>query len=184
MNWEKLLKWDQEASSKIRIIETDHILKPAAVIFAHSGDSWFWIIALLPVLIFGPSDWQYRALVLILSILVLAVTVLAIKFTVRRRRPEGEWGQIYRVTDPHSFPSGHAARAFLIAVLFIGLGPAWLAAVLLVWAPLVSVSRVSTGLHYISDILAGAIIGIIAAIIALLLLPLLQPILAFILNLF
>jgi undecaprenyl-diphosphatase len=57
---------------------------------------------------------------------VLAAMVLGIKFLVRRKRPEGEWGQIYRNTDPHSFPSGHAARAFLIAVIASALAPAWL----------------------------------------------------------
>ena len=65
-----------------------------------------------------------------LAIVGLAVLVMAIKFTIRRRRPDGEWGGLYRSTDPHSFPSGHAARAVLIAVLAIGLGPAWLAILL------------------------------------------------------
>ena len=56
------------------------------------------------------------------GILGLAGVVLAIKFLVRRERPQGEWGGIYRNTDPHSFPSGHAARAFLIAVVASALG--------------------------------------------------------------
>jgi len=86
--------------------------------------------------------------------------VMSIKFVVRRRRPEGEWGGIYRATDPHSFPSGHAARAFLIAVLVIGLGPAWLAVTLCIWAPLVSLARVAMGVHYVSDVVAGALLGI------------------------
>lgn len=182
MNLDEFLKWDKEASNKIRIIETDHALKPAAVIFAHSGDSWFWFIGLLPLVFWGNEYWQYRALILICSFIVLAAVVLGIKFTVRRRRPEGEWGKIYRATDPHSFPSGHAARAFLIAFLIVGLGPTWLAIILLAWAPLVSLARVGTGLHYILDIIAGAVVGTIAAGIALALLPFLNPILYFFIN--
>ena len=58
-----------------------------------------------------PHSWRS-------GILILAALVLAIKFLVRRQRPEGEWGAIYRNTDPHSFPSGHAARAVLLAGLF------------------------------------------------------------------
>ena len=50
---------------------------------------------------------------------MLAALVLVLKFLIRRRRPEGEWGGIYRQTDPHSFPSGHAARSVLIAVLAV-----------------------------------------------------------------
>jgi undecaprenyl-diphosphatase len=104
----------------------------------------------------------------LLSIIVLAAIVLAIKFSIRRRRPEGEWGTIYRSTDPHSFPSGHAARAMLIAVLGIGLGPVWLAVLLCVWMPLVALARVAMGLHYLSDVLAGLVLGAIAAGVVLL----------------
>jgi undecaprenyl-diphosphatase len=101
------------------------------------------------------------------GISVLAALVMGIKFIVRRRRPEGEWGSIYRNTDPHSFPSGHAARSFLIAVLASGLGPAWLAVILWFWAPLVGLARVAMGVHYLSDIIAGAALGIVIALIGL-----------------
>jgi undecaprenyl-diphosphatase len=90
--------------------------------------------------------------------------VLTIKFTVRRRRPEGEWGAIYRSTDPHSFPSGHAARAALIAVLGVATGPAWLGILVSVWAPLVILARVVMGVHYLSDVVAGALLGFIMGI--------------------
>jgi undecaprenyl-diphosphatase len=92
---------------------------------------------------------------------------MAVKFLVRRRRPEGEWGGIYRNTDPHSFPSGHAARAFLIAVVGAALGPAWLGILLWVWAPLVALARVAMGVHYLSDVVAGALFGVIVALIGL-----------------
>ena len=101
---------------------------------------------------FGNLFWRPWALTVLLSIIALAVIVLAIKFSIRRRRPEGTWGAMYRSTDPHSFPSGHAARAILIAILAIGLGPWWLAILLCVWAPLVALARVAMGLHYLSDI--------------------------------
>lgn len=97
---------------------------------------------------------------MLVAVLLTAVLVLAVKFTVRRRRPEGEWGAIYRSTDPHSFPSGHAARAAMLAVLAAGLGPAWFGAALVAWAPLVSLARVAMGVHYLSDVLAGVLIGI------------------------
>jgi undecaprenyl-diphosphatase len=100
---------------------------------------------------------------LLAAIAVTAVVVLIIKFTVRRRRPEGEWGSIYRSTDPHSFPSGHAARAFMLAVVSLGLGPAWLGGLLAVWAPLVALARVAMGVHYLSDVLAGGILGLLMA---------------------
>jgi membrane-associated phospholipid phosphatase len=106
--------------------------------------------------------------------------VLGIKFLVRRKRPEGEWGGIYRNTDPHSFPSGHAARAFLIAVVASALAPPWLGILLWIWAPLVSVARVAMGVHYVSDIVAGAGLGIVVAWIGL---QLYEPLLVWFINL-
>ena len=99
-------------------------------------------------------------LVMLAGILIAAAIVMPIKFIVRRRRPEGEWGSIYRNTDPHSFPSGHAARVVMLAVVGLALGPAWLGVLLLVWAPLVSLARVAMGVHYLSDVVAGMILGL------------------------
>jgi undecaprenyl-diphosphatase len=134
-------------------------LRSIAIFFAHSGDSWFWGAALILLFFFGSVHWKEWSAVLFMSIALLAVIVLAFKFSVRRKRPEGKWGSIYRNTDPHSFPSGHAARAFLIAVLALGLGPLWLAVILCLWAPLVSLARVAMGVHYLSDVAAGALLG-------------------------
>jgi undecaprenyl-diphosphatase len=106
------------------------------------------------------------AIIMLAAISVLAALVMGLKFIIRRRRPEGDWGSIYRNTDPHSFPSGHAARAFLIAVLAMALGPAGLAIGLWIWAPLVSLARVAMGVHYVSDVVAGSILGVIAGLVA------------------
>jgi undecaprenyl-diphosphatase len=140
-------------------------------ILAHSGDSWFWLAGLAIAWLLGGSPWRYYATPLILGILGLAVLVLLIKFSVRRRRPEGEWGAIYRNTDPHSFPSGHAARAAMLAVVGLGLGPAWLGFLLLVWMPLVSLARVVVGVHYLSDVLVGLLLGVFAGGLVLFLNP-------------
>ena len=63
------------------------------------------------------------------------------------------------MTDPHSFPSGHAARCILIMVLSFGFTPTWLAMIISIWAILVSVARVGLGVHYLSDVIAGMILG-------------------------
>ena len=168
MNWEKLLKLDARLSAQMRVAERPGLLRSVAAFLAHSGDSWFWWSGLVVLWWFGNAFWRPWALTVLLSIIALAAIVLAIKFSVRRRRPEGKWGAIYRSTDPHSFPSGHAARAILIAILAIGLGPWWLALGLCIWAPLVALARVAMGLHYLSDIVAGVVLGAIAGGIVLL----------------
>ena len=126
------------------------------------------------------GDWHIRSALLAAAIFGLAVLVMLIKFTVRRRRPEGEWGGIYRSKDPHSFPSGHAARAVLIAVICWGIGPIWLAIVTTIWAPFVILARVSTGVHFLVDVLAGALLGLAAGLIVLQIHPLLMAIFPFI----
>jgi membrane-associated phospholipid phosphatase len=180
MNLDSVLRLDARISGQMRVAEKPGALRAISVFFAHSGDSWFWAIGLFSLWISGNSFWKEWAVVQLAGIGLLAALVLSIKFLVKRRRPEGEWGSIYRNTDPHSFPSGHAARSFLIAVLATGLGPTWLAILLWIWAPLVGLARVAMGVHYVSDILAGGILGIITALIGL---QVYEPLLIWVSNL-
>jgi undecaprenyl-diphosphatase len=164
---DSILELDARLSSQMRVAEKPGALRALAAFFAHSGDSWFWAIGLLALWLSGDSFWKEWAVVQLGSISLLAVMVLLIKFQIKRKRPEGEWGKVYRFSDPHSFPSGHAARAFLIATIATGLGPPGLAAVLWIWAPLVALARVAMGVHYVSDVVAGALFGVIVAWIGL-----------------
>ena len=161
MNLTSLLKLDARLSDQLRVAEKPGALRDAAIFFAHSGDSWFWGAALIILWWLGNIFWKQWAIIELVGISVLAALVMSLKFIIRRRRPEGEWGSIYRSTDPHSFPSGHAARAFMIAVMAAGLGPGWIAVILWIWAPMVSLARVAMGVHYVSDIVAGFIVGIL-----------------------
>ncbi len=161
MNLTTLLKLDARWSDRLRVAEKPGALRDVAIFFAHSGDSWFWGAALVILWWFANSFWKQWALIELVGISILAALVMSLKFMIRRRRPEGEWGGIYRNTDPHSFPSGHAARAFMIAVAAAGLGPGWAALILWVWAPLVALARVAMGVHYVSDVAAGFLLGIL-----------------------
>jgi undecaprenyl-diphosphatase len=159
-----LLEIDDRWSSQLRIAENPGLLRNLAAFVAHSGDSWFWGIGLGIVFLLGDSEAKVWSLHLLSAIVVTAVIVLSIKLLVRRQRPEGEWGSIYRNTDPHSFPSGHSARAVLLATLVVSLGPIWLIPIIIIWAPLVSLARVAMGVHYISDVVAGGILGFLSGV--------------------
>ncbi len=122
----KLLEIDRDSSYSLRVAEKPGALRRFAMFFAHSGDSWFWGMGMLILWLIGyftDPFWMKWAVYELFWISFTAAFVMALKFTIRRRRPEGEWGSVYRVNDPHSFPSGHAARAFLIAALAGLLGP-------------------------------------------------------------
>jgi len=157
----RLLELDVHSTNRLRIAEKPGLTRVSAIILAHSGDSWFWLLGLGLLWWLGDGFWQLRAGTMLISIIVTAFLVMLIKFTVRRQRPVGEWGEIYRKTDPHSFPSGHAVRAFMLTTLALGLGPLWLGILLFVWAPLVILARVAMGVHYLSDVLVGAVLGVL-----------------------
>lgn len=156
---QRVIEVDARLSSALRLAERHRLLRTMAAILAHSGDSWFWLLGLALLWWFGADYWKERAIAFAIGVIATAAVVFAIKFLVRRRRPQGEWGQIYRQTDPHSFPSGHAARGVMLAILALGMGPVWLGAFLLPWAILVGLARVSLGVHYLSDVIAGLAVG-------------------------
>lgn len=69
--------------------------------------------------------------------------------------------QIIEKNNEGSFPSGHASAMFAIAMA-IYMYDKKLGALFFVLAALTGVSRVIVGVHYPSDIIAGALLGIIA----------------------
>ena len=167
MWFERLLQQDIELTNRLRLTNPKSRLKPFAIFLAHSGDSWFILLALLLIWLLSNGHWHRMAALMAAGAVGLAVLVLLIKFTIKRRRPEGQWGAIYRNTDPHSFPSGHAARTAMLAVIALALGPVWFGVLMVIWAPLVSLARVWMGVHYVSDVLAGILLGIISGLIVL-----------------
>jgi undecaprenyl-diphosphatase len=60
--------------------------------------------------------------------------------------------------DAFSFPSGHTLHAVAFTLVALHYWP-WLAAILVPFTLLTAFSRVVLGLHYPSDVLAGALIG-------------------------
>jgi len=161
MTLQTLLEKDVLYSQQIRIPEDRPWIKRIAAFWAHSGDSWFWGVALVLLWFVGPRDWRPQIALLFLGIFFTAVSVLILKFLIKRPRPEGEWGQVYRSSDPHSFPSGHAARATMLTVIMLLTGFWWIGLIMVAWTLLVDISRVGLGVHYLSDILVGTLIGIL-----------------------
>ncbi len=91
--------------------------------------------------------------------------VFVLKYSVARPRPEGGLFAVEWVVDTaeYSFPSGHAALAFMAAVI---LGDCFgRKKELLIYASLVSFSRVYLGVHYFTDILAGSLLGVAIGVI-------------------
>ena len=166
------LKADAARSKALLVSSEKRFLSLILKIFAHSGDSWFWLTGLFLVWLLSNEAWARRAVFLGVGVFLIAIVVILMKVTIRRPRPEGEWGQIYRIADPHSFPSGHAARSAALAIMAIACGPPWFAILIVLWAPWVGLSRVALGVHYLFDVIAGWLLGLVLGGITLLMLPL------------
>lgn len=115
----------------------------------------------------GPKGRSAAASGLASVAVTSAFVNLVVKHVGRRRRPAPSPGLIptaRRVAMPKSpsFPSGHAACAVAFAA---GAGRVWRAASLPLHAlaALVGYSRVHTGVHYPSDVVAGALTGVALA---------------------
>jgi decaprenylphosphoryl-5-phosphoribose phosphatase len=81
----------------------------------------------------------------------------ALKFAVRRRRPELDGlPPLTPVVTRLSFPSAHATTSFAAARAYRHLAPAWL---LYLAAGAFAISRPYLGVHYPSDVVAGAVLG-------------------------
>ena len=160
MSMQTLLEKDARYSEMIRIPDDKPWIKRAAAFLAHSGDSWFWGASLVLLWFIGPRTWRPQIALLFLGIFFTAAFVLIMKFLIKRPRPEGEWGQVYRSSDPHSFPSGHSARGGALAMMSVALGPGWFAIMMAAWGISVAFSRVLMGVHYASDALAGFMTGV------------------------
>lgn len=89
-----------------------------------------------------------------------AVVNLGVKPALRRERPRRDESLGYLILMPrsHAFPSGHAASAFAFSSAVGGELPA-LATPLRLMATTVAYSRVHTGVHYVGDVVVGALIG-------------------------
>lgn len=181
--WNKLKEIDELISSKLRIDNKNSLLFRIAALFAHSGDSWIWCGVLFILWIFSSEEKERILAYWGGAIAVTAVFVFILKRIIARTRPAGDWGNVYRKTDPYSFPSGHSVRGGLILVLAANtFDQPWIICLFAVWAILMVLSRVATGVHYFFDVLAGFFLGLLIGWFWVLLQPFLFARLPFLFN--
>ena len=132
------------------------------------GDGWLWYSLGLMVLLFG-GDMRFRALAAGALASGTGIAIfLRLKKLFHRRRPgtfEPHCWATLLPPDQFSFPSGHTITAFAVAVSLAAFYPD-LAIGLVFCALSVGASRVLLGMHFLSDVMAGAVIGCLLAVAA------------------
>lgn len=107
----------------------------------------------------------------LLAFLVELPLYLLLKNTIRRSRPADALDSLsafIKPSDKFSFPSGHTAAAFVMATLLTAFYPLC-GPIVFPLAIMIGLSRVMLGVHFPSDIAAGAVLGSLCAGLALLL---------------
>jgi undecaprenyl-diphosphatase len=125
------------------------------------GDGWLWYCLGAILLAFG-GPRGYSAVGSAGSAAILGILVFkALKLLSRRPRPcqvqPHCWATILP-PDQFSFPSGHTMTAFSIAIVVSYFYPT-LEWPLYFLAASIGLSRIVLGMHFLSDVLAGALLG-------------------------
>ncbi|HZJ81643.1 MAG TPA: phosphatase PAP2 family protein, partial [Guyparkeria sp.] len=130
------------------------------------ADTWLTLGLLLPFVLWRPR----LAILMLFAAIVAAVITHGIKPTLNVLRPPalldaGSFNLIGHSISSKSFPSGHTVTAFTFAgLLILGLRLRWPWAIaLLLLASIMGLSRIVAGVHWPTDVLAGAIIGLASA---------------------
>lgn len=126
-----------------------------------AGDGWLWYLTGVLVLIFGGPERFVAIGAGAFASFLSIVLFRRLKRLAGRRRPcaiEPHCWATLLPPDQFSFPSGHTMTAFAITVSFTQFYPS-LAFGMMFCAMSIAVSRIVLGMHFLSDVIAGAILG-------------------------
>jgi len=132
------------------------------------GDGWLWYVLGAVILAFGGEE-RFAAVGAASMAAAAGIAVfLMLKRKAGRRRPylfEPHCWATLLPPDQFSFPSGHTITAFAVAVSLSHFYPELMFG-LYFCALSVAASRILLGMHFLSDVIAGAAIGTLLARVA------------------
>ena len=158
---ESLLEWDRRWTRRLNARADRASVRTLFRVVSRLGDGVFWYSLMLALILTqGRAGLDTALRMLSAGMVGLAIYKLLKKKTCRPR-PYSVLGDVHAgiaPLDAFSFPSGHTLHATAFALVAVSQFSA-LAWVLLPFAALVAISRVVLGMHYPSDVIAGAAIG-------------------------
>jgi undecaprenyl-diphosphatase len=157
----ELLRWDQALCVQLNLGVRHALLVRSLQGVSWLGNGLLWYALMLALLVRHGSEAALPVLHMVFVGAVCTASYKMIKRGTLRRRPYQALPSIARgapVLDTFSFPSGHTLHAVAFTLVACAYYPA-LSVVLVPFTLLTAASRVVLGLHYPSDVLAGAAIG-------------------------
>lgn len=130
-------------------------------VFVHYG--LYIAIVLAAVLALYVVKKKKEFFILLNSLILSSAIVYIVKQIIQRARPDVLFNLLFM--DEFSFPSGHTATAFVIATTMSYYTRRRNDVILFILAIFVGLSRIYLQAHYLTDVLAGAMIGVIASVI-------------------
>jgi undecaprenyl-diphosphatase len=152
---------DHKLMRKVNKWSAPRWVRFGAIAATRAGDGWLWYLVGLCVLVFGGAG-RLTAVASAGSAALAGMGLFTmLKKISGRQRPCAIaphcWATLLP-PDRFSFPSGHTITAFAVAGAFGSFYP-MLLPVLLFFALSIAASRILLGMHFLSDVLAGALIG-------------------------
>lgn len=128
-----------------------------------TGDGQLYLVVGIVLWWFEPTHGDLFLYTALLAYALELPIYVLLKKSFKRQRPCDLFNNFHAhltPSDKFSLPSGHTAAAFLMASLIVHFYPSMFLLVY-AWAGMIGLSRVMLGVHYPSDILAGAALGIL-----------------------
>lgn len=155
------MHWDLIIFDKFNSLAGQSASADTLIIFL--ADYLQYVVGLF-LLLFFKKEWRLAFWALAAGAFSRLVLTNLIRWFYNRPRPFVDEQLVYQLIDHDqagSFPSGHTATFFAIA-FFIYLQNKKLGYWFFAAALIISLARISAGLHYPTDILGGTLVGLLA----------------------
>ena len=158
---QQINRWDVALCQSCNRLSRRFTVRCLFLLVSRLGDGLFWYTLMAAMLLRYQTEALHAVLHMLAAGLVGTVIYQLIKGKTLRPRPFHVYPSIVRVgktLDKFSFPSGHTLHAVAFGIIAVFHFPVllWLVAPFVL---LVALSRPILGLHYPSDVLAGAALG-------------------------
>jgi undecaprenyl-diphosphatase len=160
--WEYIERRDHRVMRRLNHWRAPRWIRYWMIAATRLGDGWLWYSLAILFLLFGGAQ-RYAAVSASACAALAGVAVFkALKRLSRRQRPcqlePHCWSKVLP-PDRFSFPSGHTMTAFSIALVLSYFYRGMEVPVFFL-ACSIAVSRIVLGMHFLSDVLAGAVLGV------------------------